>query len=84
MGSEVSARVVKHRPWGGIGWERAARTIMRMRASGATEAAIDLEQASLEWASSFGRMWRYIGQHEIERQCKITREIVQELIDEGS
>lgn len=62
-------RVVKRRPWGGIGWERTARTIMRMRASGASEERIDHEQASLEWASSFGRMWRYVGQHESARTC---------------
>lgn len=53
-------RVVKPRKFGGIGLERVGRLILRMRAHGATEQEIDLEIASLEWASGFGRMWRYI------------------------
>lgn len=52
---------VKFRKFGGIGLERVARLIMRMRARGATEHEIDGEIAWLEWKSGFTRMWRYIG-----------------------
>ncbi len=60
-------RVIKPRKYGGIGDVRWAMRILTMRARGATEQQIDDEQASLEWSSSFGRMWRYIGQWEAEK-----------------
>lgn len=52
--------VVKLRKAGGIGYDKLARLIMRMRASGHTEQQIDDEIAWLEWKSGFTRMWRYI------------------------
>jgi hypothetical protein len=60
-------RLIKPRKFGGIGLERWSMRILTMRAHGATEQQIDDEQASLEWSSSFGRMWRYIGMWETEK-----------------